>query len=1092
LSQTILIIDSRKGARCERVVRCAERLQCVVRCCRSAKEAIRHLVHPVSNNPIHVDIVVIDGASRAALAMAEKIYQGAPHAAFLFVAEERVHARFMAKITHKTTDAHALAGVRWELCPPLEDRLFASLAQVLGFKHSSCASTMPAHQFVEGDTPPDFTILDHLSHMIWSARADGVIDYYNPHWQLALGLAQEDLLRHGFDHFILPEDNGEWEREWQRSLSDGSDLNLEVRLCNARGEWHWYCVEGRLKKRSQLPERWYGSCVLLRESRDNEESGQFLNKVARRVTESLDYESTLTNLAQAVVPHFADWCAVDVLNDQGELERQSAAHRDPAMVGQLIARRPDIRASGLSAVDVIRTGKLQLITRIDQALIDVFVRDPEQRAFYTALQLRSLLRLPLRARDRTVGVVSFVLSGPGTRCYTQADIPLATEIARYGAIAVENARLYRKARAEIEERRRAEEALALSEARYRSLIEASAQIVWTLDSEGCARGDMQKWCAFTGQPIEAVLGYGWLDAFKPETHERLGRAFAKDCVYEPLTMEADILSRDGGYRCIALRILPLFDEVGRCHEWIGAGIDITREKTAAELLAQEKEQLAVTLNSLGEAVVTTGVDGRIVIFNKVAENLSGWPQTMALGRSLAEVFCVVDVRTRAPLEDPVSRMLKIGDFLGSDERAILRARDGVERVVAYTAAPIHDRGSRLSGAVIVFRDITSQQKLEEDFLKAQKLESVGVLAGGIAHDFNNILTAVIGNIALARMFAPSGDRVSHALAEAEKASWRARGLTQQLLTFAKGGAPIKQQGSLAHLLRETVPFALTGSNVKCVLSIADDLWPLAFDPGQLSQVINNLVLNASQAMPGGGIIRVEAGNYETLDGQGLATPPGRYVRLAVADEGVGIAPHHLDKIFDPYFTTKEGRTGLGLATTYSIIHRHEGVIKVQSEEGRGASFEIFLPVQGAHKQSLPMLTLEKKGQGRILVMDDEESLLELIRTLLCHLGYETEVTREGGEAFLRYQEALASGRPFAAVILDLTVPAGMGGAECLRRLQAIDPEVRAIVSSGYYNDPIVADCERFGFRAAVTKPYRLHDLDLAVRRALVENAGRLR
>ncbi len=366
-----------------------------------------------------------------------------------------------------------------------------------------------------------------------------------------------------------------------------------------------------------------------------------------------------------------------------------------------------------------------------------------------------------------------------------------------------------------------------------------------------------------------------------------------------------------------------------------------------------------------------------------------------------------------------------------------------------------------------------------------------MLAGGIAHDFNNILTAVIGNITLAKMLVPGVDRVNHALSEAEKAAWRARGLTQQLLTFARGGAPVKREGSLAVLLREAVPFALAGSQAKCHVVVADDLWTVAFDPGQLSQAISNLVINAAQAMPFGGIIHIEARNAETAGEDPQVLPPGPHVRILVADTGNGIPKAHLTKIFDPYFTTREGHSGLGLATTYSIIRRHGGVIRVESEEGRGTQFEVYLPAQAA--PTAPAKPVPRQRQrDRILILDDEPALLTLLAALLDYLGYETSAAQDGAQAVADYAQALREGRPFAAVILDLTVPAGVGGEECLRRLRSLDPDVRAIVSSGYCHDPIMADFARFGFRAAITKPYQLHELEETIRGVLVENGEHLR
>lgn len=1081
----ILVIDPPKGQYFARVARCAERLRFVCHRARGAFEALRYLAKIQRDTEKAPLAVVIGGGGRYALDVAEHVHHLAPLVHIVFVANETQSKQ----LTQGLQTGDVLHALHWAISPPADDHLCLSLTSAVQATRSRKDQTRMMASELERLSGA--VVAEILPQMVWSAGDDGIWDYYNSRWRLFTGLSQAQLQDGVWHDLLHPEDKLRISQAWDQACSQHGPFETEARLRDAKGGWPKCCIKAEYRPGVGGLGRWFGTCDVVQKSPDAQESARFLSEVARRVTESLDYESTLTNLAHVVVPRFADWCAVDVVNPEGRLERLSVAHSDPAMARYIAAHNPDTEVTQLTASDVLRTGTPQLVTYIDQTVIDSAVRDPAQRAFFASLGLRSLLRLPLRARGRTVGVISFVLSGAGTRRYSEADLPLATEIAQQGAIAVENARLYRAAREELEVRRRAEEALALSEARYRSFIEATAQIVWGLDATGHARDDMANWRAFTGQSVDEVAGHGWMEVVDPAHREILRGAFGAARAPQAITAEVNLRSYDGSYRCVAVRVLPLFNQQGDCQEWIAAGTDITREKTAADLLEREKERLAVTLNSLGEAVVTTDVEGRIVLFNRVAQTLTGWSQKDALGCLLGDVFSLVDVRSRTRLADPAAHVLKAGEVVGPTERGILSSQGGDERVVAYTAAPIRDRASRISGAVIVFRDITFQQKLEEDFLKAQKLESVGVLAGGIAHDFNNILTAVIGNIALAKMFTNLNDRLSHALGEAEKAAWRARGLTQQLLTFAKGGAPVKKPGSLGDLLREVVPFALTGSNVKCALSVRDDLWTLAFDPGQLSQAVNNLVINAAQAMPDGGLIHIDAENYDLRGQEGVALPPGHYVRLTIADDGVGIAESHIDKIFDPYFTTKEGRTGLGLATTYSIVRRHEGLILVQSEEGRGARFEILLPAHGT-RPLVPLASKMQRGQGRILLMDDEPSLLQVATALLCHLGYEVEGVSEGAEALARYEAASREGRPFAAVILDLTVPAGMGGAECVRRLRAVDPGVRALVSTGYYNDPIVADFARFGFCGAITKPYQLHELSEAIRHAIVENGERLR
>ncbi len=1082
MSHTILVVDPAPGGGFERITDVLARLGLASYRACTVEDALGYLAARDRADPA---VAVITDETPHPFVVAEKIQDAAPFAHVVFVADGARADELAAGLHHSPVSK----GARWAVSPPDEERIGEILACALGAARWHRIKAQGKGTVGQG---APWALADKLPLMAWSATACGAMDYFNAEWESVLGLSCRDLTRHGWIAFAHDSDRPRTQVAWERALTEGVPFTVEARLRARDGRWLWCKLEARQGGGSADDGRWYGSCVVLHAARSVEDTWRFLSEVTRQITESLDYEATLANLAQAVVPTFADWCAVDVINEKGVLERASLVHENPELVREIMKRRSSATVGQWSAEDVVHTGKPQLVTNLEQSVIDAVVPDPQARGFFRSLGLRSLLRLPLKARGRTVGVITFVLSGPGRRYYTEDDLSLATRIAQQGAIAVENARLYRRARDEVEERRRAEAALAMSEGRYRSLVEASAQIVWGLDVSGCARDDMPDWRAFTGQSRQDVAGRGWMAPLDPRDHEALRARFAqRGPGYEPIVREADLVAADGGRRCVMLRILPLFDDEGRLREWIAAATDITREKTANELLAREKERLAVTLNSLGEAVVTIDTEGRVALFNRVAQGLTGWSEHEALGQPVDAVLHLLEGGSRARRKHVARRLLDIDGRAGSYERFFLRARDGDERLVVCTAAPIRGPGGQVVGGVAVFRDITAQQKLEEDFLKAQKLESVGVLAGGIAHDFNNILTAVIGNIALAKMLVPNGDRVDHALSEAEKAAWRARGLTQQLLTFARGGAPVKREASLGDLLREAVPFALAGSKAKCSILVADDLWGLAFDPGQLSQAVSNLVLNAAQAMPSGGLVAIEAGNAEVSSDDLLAVRPGRYVRIVVCDAGVGIPPSHLDKIFDPYFTTKEGRSGLGLATTYSIIRRHEGTIRVESEEGRGTRFEVYLPAEDVAKQ-VAHPSAGKARRGRVLVMDDDDALLRLLSTLLDHLGYEVSAARDGRRALEVYAEAMRKGEPFAAAILDLAILAGAGGEECLRQLRKLDPNVRAIASSGHANDPVMADFRRLGFCGAITKPYQLRELEEVIGRALVENRERLR
>jgi two-component system, cell cycle sensor histidine kinase and response regulator CckA len=358
------------------------------------------------------------------------------------------------------------------------------------------------------------------------------------------------------------------------------------------------------------------------------------------------------------------------------------------------------------------------------------------------------------------------------------------------------------------------------------------------------------------------------------------------------------------------------------------------------------------------------------------------------------------------------------------------------------------------------------------------------IAGGIAHDFNNLLMVMMGNISLVKTSA-SDEQVEELLTEAEHACRRATSLTRPLLTFSKGGAPVRRTVFISELLQESTVFALRGSNVSADLTITGALWPVDADVGQLHQVIHNMVLNAAQAMPEGGIVRVQAENIVLGAGDVPALQPGRYVTIAVVDHGYGIPSDAFPNLFDPYFTTKVGGSGLGLATAFSIITKHEGYITVASEVGVGTTFCIYIPASEHVVESTQERTATALiASGRILVMDDEEAICNLLRAMLTRLGYIVDCVRNGTEAIDAYERARAAGQPFAAVILDLTIPGGMGGLAAIERLRAIDPQVKALVSSGYANDPVMADFQHYGFSGVIEKPYSTQSLQEALQRVL--------
>ncbi len=507
-------------------------------------------------------------------------------------------------------------------------------------------------------------------------------------------------------------------------------------------------------------------------------------------------------------------------------------------------------------------------------------------------------------------------------------------------------------------------------------------------------------------------------------------------------------------------------------------LDITARREAEIALEAQKERLLVTLRSIGDGVIATDAQGRISMLNKVAENLTGWQQEDAMGLPLTDVFHIINEKTRSTCDNPVDKVLQSGAIVGLANHTALIAKDGTERIIADSGAPIRDRHSEIIGVVLVFRDITSSHKLKEELRRKRQLESLGVLAGGIAHDFNNILTAIMGNINLAEYIIKNNNKATGLLKQANKASRRAAALVQQLLTFSKGGDPVRSAASLVEVIEGTTDFIMRGSNIGCEYKFGENISLAHIDSGQISQVIQNLVINAKQAMPGGGNITIECYNFTKTSADSMPLRNGDYLRVSVRDEGSGIPESRLENIFDPYFTTKKTGSGLGLAIVHSIINKHDGYITVESRLGVGTVFSFYLPA--TDKQAVMSGSagneISTRGNGTILLMDDDEMVRDATSQMLDILGYQSVKVGTGQEAVARYQAAMASNTPFRAVIMDLTIAGGMGGKEAVRQVLQHDPEAKVLVVSGYGNEPVLANPKAYGFSASLVKPFAMDDL----------------
>ncbi len=620
----------------------------------------------------------------------------------------------------------------------------------------------------------------------------------------------------------------------------------------------------------------------------------------------------------------------------------------------------------------------------------------------------------------------------------------------------------------------------------RGVIDSIPDLIIFKNTEGVYLGCNKSFESFIGYEEKALVGKTAFELFDRTMTESLlhneDEVFAtgKSVIYEDW-----VEGPEGSTVLLDIVKTPFKGLDGEINGLVGISRDITKRKQAEKNLAAEKERLAVTLRSIGDGVITTDVNGKIVMLNKVAEKLTGWTQTEAGGRPFAEIFHIINEQTRKECENPVIKVIASRQIVELENHTILISKDGTERSIADSGAPIFDVEGKIIGVILVFRDVTKEIKTEKELLKIKKLESIGILAGGIAHDFNNILTAILGNINIALFDSNLNDETKRILSEAEKASIRAQNLSLQLLTFAKGGNPVKEASSLKNVIKDSADFALHGDKVVCRYDIPDDLWLVDIDKGQIGQAIQNVVLNASHAMPEGGVINITCQNIsssEASESGNNSSPPllehGKFVKICIRDNGIGIDVGVIDRIFDPYFSTKPEGSGLGLSITHSIISNHGGHISVESSPGEGTAFSFYLPAsnQIIKTEQTPDAISKTISRFKILIMDDEEMIRVVVKTMLMRLGHEVELAQHGEEAINIYRNALETNQKFDFIIMDLTIPGGMGGKDACQEILHLDPDAKIIVSSGYSDDPIISNFKEFGFCAAIVKPYRLQEL----------------
>lgn len=639
---------------------------------------------------------------------------------------------------------------------------------------------------------------------------------------------------------------------------------------------------------------------------------------------------------------------------------------------------------------------------------------------------------------------------------------------------------------DVSTRHRIEQELRETERNYHALLETIELIAVMLNTKAEIIFCNQHLLDLAGWKIEEVLGKNWFDLFVPDPAVKsvFFRAVANGAF--PVHFENTIRTRSGRERIIRWSNTLLHDLDGRITATASLGEDVTDQRATEAALRMKDAALASSIN----AVAMSDLDGRLTYVNDAFTRLWGYAGTDLVGRSVNDFW--------AKPEDAmqVRRELQVrGGWTGE---LTAKRKDGTDFLVQLSASVVQNEKGEPFGLLASFLDITDHKAREEEQLKIQKLESIGILAGGIAHDFNNLLMAILGNISLTKLQVHPQDRQFRLLSQAEAACMQARDLSYRLLTFSRGGEPVRRPLAVPELLRPAVDEALIGSSLTADFRFEAGLPQVNADEDQLKQVIYHLVANARDAMPGGGKITVSCRATDFSGREGTAVGGGRYVEIAVQDNGSGISQEHLERVFDPYFTTKEmGSTkgrGLSLAICHSIIRKHDGVITVRSAPGKGATFFLYLPAYQkqavAGGTSAPLAEGARVRATQVLVMEDDEWVRTVSRDFLEHLGYAVLTARDGTEALDLYRAALDNRRPVDCVILDLNVHGGKGGLETLQALREIDPDVCAIVASGFPEDPVVTNYRDFGFLGALTKPYTSESLERLLSGVLAKRGER--
>lgn len=934
-------------------------------------------------------------------------------------------------------------------------------------------------------------VLDCIRDVIYTTDANGNITYISPSSEGLLGLTPLEIMGRKFLDFIHPEDHHRVMDNYRKILNGEDQLN-EYRLINGSGDTLWVLISSKPLLNN---DRILGSCGIVtdithrKNAMDSIIQESLVNAEVARLSRIILSSDSIETISNEILGQ--------VVRITGS-ELGFIAYRDPASENIII---PAVTTDGFPDGFVNRhemnsgtfSGIGRWVVEHDQPLME---NHAAQNPRYAGLPrghaaIHRFLSIPAWISDQPSGWI-VVANKPAD--YTRDDLTLLEQIASLYSIAVSQ--------------RLTEQSLKRSEERYRTTIDNLDDMVHVVDRNFNLilynRKVAENASVYSG--LEgSLMGCSLFDTF-PFLSQDVREHYAKVLKTGRMNRTLDATHVKNSVVYTDAQRIPVRDGDGNVTRIITIIRDVTdykriennlkdlanelenrvRQRTSElkaknEALEQEIEQHRKTAHALDLSQELTKTlmntpyiimillekNGDIVTCNDIAAKSMGSTPEKLVGKNVAEIIGKDQFLQRKAYTKDLFQDNKIIQFRDQ--------RDG--RWFDTTALPVLNPDGTLHRVAVIARDITNQKRMDEEILKNQKLESIGVLAGGIAHDFNNYFTGILGYINMVRLNTGIPEDARKLLESAEKATLETKLLAQQLLTFSKGGAPVCRPTDLRDVIREAVAFSTRGSNVQHKLYIQDKPMPADVDTGQIRQVIHNLILNSIHAMTNGGHIDVRGSVRNLVPGNGMTLPSGAYNVIEVADTGCGIAAEHLSRIFDPYFTTKSSGSGLGLAASHSIVTNHNGVITVESEPGHGSVFTVYLPVTDRILPRKVNETAQRcRGTGRVLVMDDEPYVRDIIDVMLTELGYDVVLTSNGDEAVQAYKAAAADGQPVRAVILDLTIPGGRGGVETLQKLRDINPEIKAIVTSGYSNDAILANYEQYGFIDALTKPFNLTEV----------------